>query len=279
MSKSVYDLLSQLNIELDTLNRELLLIKHTRVDGNSILSDLDYDFLVCYFQMRNERLLDYRELDNYRELLERKAAREGLLLGAFKEVKKAAWKALSTRQQIQLLFMREPIRSQRMDMLYLAFDGYTGSFNEIALEGTVNQLLRMDDSKRLNISIEDVTDSYDFFMNKFLNKHKSIEQMGEIERLFYFKWIISYGWKYYSFKCLFPYASGLAFSKEMFVQLFNWYESWRVKSEEEIYQEEKEAFRIIYAKMQPSVKCKRCPDEETAIMSALKHGYGDEFGF
>lgn len=279
MSKSVNSLLNQLDIGLDTLNRELLHTSHTRVDGNSILSDLDYDFLVCYFQMREERLLDYRELDNYREHLERKAAREGLLLGAFKEVKKAAWKTLNTQQQIQLLNMREPIRSQKMDSLYLAFDVRTKFFNEITLGGTLNQFLRIDDSKRRNISIEDVTDSYDFYLNKFLNKYKPIDQIGEIEQAFYFKWIVGYGQKYMSFQCLFPNASWLAFSEETFARLFNWYESWRLKSKEEIEREEKEAFHNLYDSKQPSIKCKRCPDEETAIMSALKHGCGDVFGF
>lgn len=280
MSKTVQGLLNELNIvDLDILNRELLHIKRTRVYDNSILSDLDYDFLVCYFQMREERLLDYRELDNYREHLERKAAREGLLLGAFKEVKKAAWKNLNTQQQIQLLNMIEPIRSQKMDSLYLAFDVRTKFFNEITLGGTINQFLRMDDSKCCNISIEDVTDSYDFFLNKFLNKYKPIDQMGEIEQSFYFKWIVSYGRKYMSFRCLFPNASWLAFSEETFARLFKWYESWRLKSKEEIECEEKKAFRKLYDAKQPSIKSKRCPDEETAIMSALKHGYGDVFGF
>lgn len=275
MSKSVYNLLSQLNIGLDTLNRELLHIKYSRVNDNSILSDLDYDFLVSYFQMRNERILDNKELDNYREHLERKATREGFLLDA---VKKATWKALNTQQQIQLLFMREPFRSQKMNRLYLAFDARTMSFNETALGETVNQLLRIDDLKRPSISIDDVTDSYDFFLNRFLIKDKSIEQMGDIERSFYYKWIISYGQKYESYQYLFPNASWMAFSEEKFAQVFNWYKSWRLKSQEEIEHEEKEAFHKIHNKHRPTI-IKRCPDEETAIMSALKHGYGDVYGF
>lgn len=280
MSETVHRLLNELNIvDLDILNRELSNIKHSRVDDNSLLSDLDHDFLVRYFHMREEGLLDYRELDNYREQIERKAAKEGLLLGAFKEVKKAAWKALNTQQQIQLLYMKEPIRSQKMDILYLSYDVRTKSFNEIALGGTVNQLLRMDDSKCHSISIDDVTDSYDRFLNMFLNKYKPIDQMGEIERLFCFKWIVCYGRKYMSFQFLFPNASWLAFSEETFVRLYNWYESWRLKSKEEIEHEEREAFHKLYDTKQHSIKCKRCPDEETAIMSALKHGYGDAFGF
>ena len=77
---------------------------------------------------------------------------------------------------------------------------------------------------------------------------------------------------------MFSNASWIAFSDEKFAQVFNWYESWRLKSQEEIEHEEKEAFHKIYNKQRPTI-IKRCPDEETAIMSALKHGYGDIYGF
>ena len=117
------------------------------------------------------------------------------------------------------------------------------------------------------------------FLNIFLKEIKPIEQMGEIERQFYFKWIIGYGQKYVSFQILFHNASSWDFSEEKFVWLYNWYKSWRLKSEEEIDREERESIHFYFDKLQPPIKTRRCPDEETAIMSALKNGYGDEFGF
>ena len=102
-----------------------------------------------------------------------------------------------------------------------------------------------------------------------------------MERLFYFKWIVKYGLEFWSFRYLYPKASlfGLAYSKETFDQIYNWYESWRQKSKEEIKQEEEKAWQIFTASKRPVIKRKICPDYETAIMSALKHGNGEAFGF
>lgn len=278
MSKPVYSLLSQLNIELDTLNRELYNIKHPSVDNHTTISDSDYNFLICYFQTREMRYLDNEELDNYREQIEHRAKSEGLLLGA---VEKAVWSALDSQQQMWLLSIRGPRRRQIMDTLRVAFVFRTKSFRETVLGGTINQLLKIDDSKQRFFTIEDVTDSYDFYLDKFLNKHKLIDEIGTIERLFYFKWIVKYGLEFWSFRYLYPKASlfGLAYSEETFDQIYNWYKLWRQKSKEEIEQEEKEAFNKYYSLHRPTIKVKRCPDYETAIMSALKNGNGDAFGF
>lgn len=279
MSKPVYCLLSQLNIDLDTLNRELSDIKHPWVDDNSELSDSDYDFLICYFQTRAMRYLDNKELDNYREQIERKAKSEGLLLSA---VEKAAWKALNSQQQMCLLFTRGPRRRQIMITLKLAFNVKTKSFREAVLGGTINQLLKIDDSKQRIFTIEDATDSYDFFLDKFLSKPKQIDEIGTIERLFYFKWIIKYGLGFWSFKYLYPKTSplfGLDYSEDTFVQIYDWYRSWRQKSKEEIKQEEEKAWQILSTSKRPVIKRNICPDYETAIMSALKHGNGEAFGF
>jgi hypothetical protein len=104
MSKPIYSLLSQLNIDLDTLNRELSSINHPWVDDNSELSDFDYNFFICYFQTREMRYLDNEELDNYREQIELRAKSEGLFIHS--AVEKAAWKALDSRQQMWLLFTK-----------------------------------------------------------------------------------------------------------------------------------------------------------------------------
>lgn len=279
MSKPVYSLLSQLNIDLDTLNRELSDIKHPWIDDNSELSDSDYDFLICYFQTRAMRYLDNEELDNYREQIECKAKSEGLLLSA---VEKATWRALNSQQQMYLLFTRGPRRRQIMVLLSVAFNVKTKSFREVTLGGTVNQLLKIDDSKQRFFTIEDATDSYDFFLDKFLSRPKQIDEIGTIERLFYFKWIVKYGLGFLSFRYLYPKAStlsGLVFSEDIFAQLYNWYETWRQKSKEEIKQEEEKAWQIFTASKRPVIKRKICSDYETAIMSALKHGNGEAFGF
>lgn len=115
------------------------------------------------------------------------------------------------------------------------------------------------------------------FLNIFLKEIKPIDQMGKIERQFYFRWISDYGQNFVSFQTIFPYNSRLKYSDEKFALLYKWYNSWRLKSKEDIELEEKKAIHA-YFNSQP-IKIKRCPDEETAIMSALKNGYGDAFGF
>ena len=103
-----------------------------------------------------------------------------------------------------------------------------------------------------------------------------------IERLFYFKWIIKYGLGFWSFKYLYPKTSplfGLDYSEDTFVQIYDWYRSWRQKSKEEIKQEEEKAWQILSTSKRPVIKRNICPDYETAIMSALKHGNGEAFGF
>lgn len=115
------------------------------------------------------------------------------------------------------------------------------------------------------------------FLNIFLKEIKPIDQMGMIERQFYFKWIIDYGQKFSSFQIIFHNASSWEYSEEKFTLLYKWYKSWCLKSKEDIELEEKKAIHA-YFNSQP-IKIKRCPDEETAIMSALKNGNGDAFGF
>ena len=324
MSKPVNSLLCQLNIELDTLNRELSnveyveysdetalsiadkikiilngslpIVKHSYVNDNTALSDADYDFLVCYFQTRGMRYLNNEELDNYREIIERRARLKRLLYEpsvilekgygwrSIVKRRQAAWRALSTRQQMELLCMKmKGLRPyQIMETLESAFNAETKSFRENVLGGTVNQLLKIDETQQRIYTIEDVTGTYDFFLDKFINGSKQIEKMGYIEQLFYFKWITKYGLGFWSFKYLFPQASSsrFAFSKETFNQLYNWYESWRLKSKEEKKQEEEKAHKLARAK-RPAVrrKVKVCPDYETAIMSGRINGTDDSFGF
>lgn len=190
MSKRVSMLLMQLNIGLDTLNRELLHMGQPIININTKLSDLNYIFLVDYFQSQEMNALD-------------KATEE------------------------------------------------------------LNKCRRKLD---------------DFFLREF----KPIDQMSEIEKSLYFKWIIRYGGKYISFQNLFPNANSLVFSETIFEQLYKWYEMWMTKSEEEKRQEEKKARDEKWNNITFSVtplKSGVCIDEETAIMSALKNGYGDAFGF
>lgn len=114
----------------------------------------------------------------------------------------------------------------------------------------------------------------------FTHSFKPMEQLGEIEKLLYYKWIIDYGHKYLSFQALFPNAYSMGFSEDSFERLYKWYEDWKSKSEIERKNKEDEALNeFIESDLHPVPSTKMCPDEETAIMSALKYGYGDVFGF
>lgn len=191
MSKRVSMLLKQLNIGLDTLNRELSYMGQPIIDNvNAKLSDLNYAFLVNYFQSQEMNALD-----------------------------KATVELSKCRRKLNNFFLRE---------------------------------------------------------------FKPIDQMSEIEKFLYFKWIIGYGGTYISFQRLFPNAKSLVFSETIFEQLYKWYEMWMTKSEEEKRQEEKiareEKWNNITWTATP-LKSGICIDEETAIMSALKNGNGDAFGF
>ena len=134
----------------------------------------------------------------------------------------------------------------------------------------------------LNKAVEEMNKCRRKLDDFFLREFKPIDKMSEIEKSLYFKWIIRYGGKYISFQHSFPNASSLAFSETVFEQLYKWYEMWMTKSEEEKREEEKKArdenWNNITWTATP-LKSGICIDEETAIMSALKNGNGDAFGF
>lgn len=114
----------------------------------------------------------------------------------------------------------------------------------------------------------------------FLKDFKPIDQLGNIEKLLYFKWIINYGHQFLSFQTLFPNAVSLTFSEDVFEKLYKWYDNWKSKDINEREQEENDALDLLIdnkPKQIPPIKTSI--DEETAIMSALKHGYGDVYGF
>ena len=113
----------------------------------------------------------------------------------------------------------------------------------------------------------------------FLHEFKPIDQLGEIERMLYYNWIIDFGRKYISFQRLFPNNSLKEFSEEMFERLYIWYESWRLKTDSERETDEDLAAESIVDAECPAKPVKRLPDGETAIMSSLKHGFGDVYGF
>ena len=114
----------------------------------------------------------------------------------------------------------------------------------------------------------------------FLHSFKPINQLGEIEKMLFFKWIIGYGHKFLSFQSLFPNAFSLEYSENTFEKLYKWYDEWTSKSDYDKENEEDEALeKLIDEETQPVRQTNICPDEETAIMSALKHGYGDALGF
>lgn len=114
----------------------------------------------------------------------------------------------------------------------------------------------------------------------FLHSFKPIEHLGEIEKMLYFKWIIGYGHKFLSFQLLFPNAFSLEYSEDIFEKMYKWYDEWRSKSDYDKEKEEDEALdKIIDNDTPPDRPTVIRPDEETAIMSALKYGYGDAFGF
>ena len=113
----------------------------------------------------------------------------------------------------------------------------------------------------------------------FLHSFKPIEHLGEIEKMLYFKWIIGYGHEFLSFQLLFPNAFSLEYSEDIFEKMYKWYDEWKSKSDYDREKEEDEALdKFIDDDTPPERPKKICPDEETAIMSALKHGYGDVFG-
>lgn len=187
MSKRVSQLLRQLNIGLDSLNRELAHMRQAQVEINTKLSDSDYLFLLDYFKSDEMVALD----------------------NAYKEVAKC-------RKELDAFFLHE---------------------------------------------------------------FKPIDQLGEIERLLYYNWIIGFGRKFVSFQRLFPANSSKEFSVEEFEKLYRWYESWKLKTESERQTDEDLAVESIVNTEQPSIPIKRLPDGETAIMSSLKHGFGDVYGF
>ncbi len=114
----------------------------------------------------------------------------------------------------------------------------------------------------------------------FLKDFKPIDQLGNIEKMLYFRWIINYGHQFLSFQMLFPNAVSLAFSEDVFEKLYKWYESWKSKGENEREKEENDALiRLVDNNTEHKRPIKTSIDEETAIMSALKHGYGDVYGF
>ena len=80
-------------------------------------------------------------------------------------------------------------------------------------------------------------------LNKhFLQDNKPIEKLGHLEKLQYFKWIIGYGKKLTSFIAKFPLAcSSSNYSETAFLELFEWYSSWKKKDEKEREAIEKEA--------------------------------------
>lgn len=134
----------------------------------------------------------------------------------------------------------------------------------------------------LNKAVEEMNKCRRKLDDFFLQEFKPIDKMSEIEKSLYFKWIIRYGGKYISFQHSFPNASSLVFSETVFEQLYKWYEMWMTKSEEEKQKEEKKArderWNNITWTATP-LKSGTSIDEETAIMSALKNGNGDAFGF
>lgn len=114
----------------------------------------------------------------------------------------------------------------------------------------------------------------------FLKAFKPIDQLGNIEKLLYFKWIINYGHQFLSFQILFPNAASLTFSEDVFEKLYKWYENWKSKEENEREKEENDALnKFIDNNTEYICPIKTPIDEETAIMSALKNGNGDVFGF
>lgn len=215
-------LLKQLNIGRDTLNQELSYMGQPIIDNvNAKLSDLNYAFLVDYFQSQE-----------------------------MNDLKKATGELNKCRRKLDDFYLREFKPNEPMS----------------------------DIEKSINFNLKKATEELNKCRRKlgdfFLREFKPIDQMSEIEKSLYFKWIIRYGGNYMSFQRLFPQTNSLTFSDTIFEQLYKWYEMWMMKSEEE----KKQDWNSITWTATP-LKSGICIDEETAIMSALKNGDGDAFGF
>ena len=191
--------------------------------------------------------------------------------------------------ELNYVFLVNYFQSQEMDALNKATEELNKCrrelddffLREFKPNDPISEVERSLDSN-LNKATEELNKCKRKIANFFLREFKPIDQMSEIEKSLYFKWIIRYGGKYASFQRLFSNAKSLAFSETIFEQLYKWYEMWMMKSEEEKLKEEKKArdegWNYITWTATP-LKNGICIDEETAIMSALKNGNGDAFGF
>ena len=112
----------------------------------------------------------------------------------------------------------------------------------------------------------------------FLHDLKPIEELGLMEKRLYFKWIMSIGDQYASYRYSFGVYRYHGFSEEIFAKIYGWYVSWNAKSCEEQYAIEAHFRKKIAESVSFSV-VEDAPDDEYMIMKALENGYGDIFGF
>lgn len=112
----------------------------------------------------------------------------------------------------------------------------------------------------------------------FLQEIKPIEELGLMEKRLYFKWIMSIGDQYASFRYSFWVYRYHDFSEEIFAKIYEWYVSWNAKSNEEQFAIEAHFRKKIAESVSFSV-VEDAPDDEYMIMKAIENGCGDAFGF
>ncbi len=112
----------------------------------------------------------------------------------------------------------------------------------------------------------------------FLQEEKPIEELGLMEKRLYFKWIMSIGDQYASFRYSFSAYRYQEFSEELFAKIYEWYIPWNAKTSEEQYAIEAH-FKKKIAKAVSFSVVEEAPDDECTIMNAIENGYGDVFGF
>ena len=135
-----------------------------------------------------------------------------------------------------------------------------------------------DEMKALDKAQLEVTKCRSRLNHFFLHDVKPIKELGLMEKRLYFKWIMSIGDQYASFRYSFSVYRYQEFSEKLFAKIYEWYVSWNAKSSEEQYAIE----AYFRKKIEDSVSflvVEESPDDEYTIMKAIGNGNGDFFGF
>lgn len=134
-----------------------------------------------------------------------------------------------------------------------------------------------DEMKALDKAQLEVTRCRSRLNHFFLHDIKPIEELGLMEKRLYFKWIMSLGDQYASFRYCFSVYRYHEYSEEIFAKIYEWYVSWNAKSSEEQFAIEAR-FRKKIAESVSFLVVEEAPDDEYTIIKAIENGYGDVLG-